>query len=66
MTEKFTQRNSVLDTKEIYKAPERSYPKKTFADGKEVPEEVLHEISEMPQHLDYTVFSKNQLRNYLV
>lgn len=45
-----------------YNGPERSYPKKTFNDGLERPRNVLREITEIPRYLDYTVFSKNQLR----
>ena len=58
----YLNRNDVLETDEIYLEPKRSYPKKTFDDGSEIPDSVLHEISEMPSHLDYSVFSKNQLR----
>ena len=58
----YSARNDVLETDEIYLEPKRSYPKKTFDDGSEVPDSVLHELSEMPSHIDYSVFSKNQLR----
>lgn len=58
----YLNRNDVLETDEIYLEPKRTYPKKTFDDGSEVPDSVLHELSEMPSHIDYSVFSKNQLR----
>lgn len=45
-----------------YEGPDRDYPKKTFNDGAERPTNVLREITEIPRYLDYTVFSKNQLR----
>lgn len=45
-----------------YEGPDRDYPKKTFKDGVEKPTNVLREITEIPRYLDYTVFSKNQLR----
>ena len=45
-----------------YKGPKRDYPKKTFSDGVDRPTNVLREITEIPHYLDYTVFSKNQLR----
>lgn len=45
-----------------YEGPNRDYPKKTFKDGVEKPTNVLREITEIPRYLDYTVFSKNQLR----
>lgn len=58
----YLNRKDVLETDEEYLEPIRSYPKKTFDDGSEVPDSVLHELSEMPSHIDYSVFSKNQLR----
>ena len=58
----YLNRTDVLETDEEYLEPKRSYPKKTFDDGSEVPDSVLHELSEMPSHIDYSVFSKNQLR----
>lgn len=58
----YLSRKDVLETDEIYLEPKRSYPKKTFDDGSEVPDSVLHELSEMPSHIDYSVFSRNQLR----
>ena len=45
-----------------YQGPTRNYPKKTFNDGLDSPTNVLREITEIPRYLDYTVFSKNQLR----
>lgn len=45
-----------------YQGPNRDYPKKTFNDGLDRPTNVLREITEIPRYLDYTVFSKNQLR----
>ena len=45
-----------------YKGPKSDYPKKTFNDGADRPTNVLREITEIPNYLDYTVFSKNQLR----
>ena len=43
--------------------PERKYPRKTFASGEEgAPNTVLNELLEIPNYLDYSVFSKNQLR----
>lgn len=58
----YLNRKDVLETDEEYLEPIRSYPKKTFDDGSDVPDSVLHELSEMPSHIDYSVFSKNQLR----
>ena len=58
----YLNRKDVLETDEEYLEPKRSYPAKTFDDGSEVPDSVLHELSEMPSHIDYSVFSKNQLR----
>lgn len=53
---------SVLETDHRYPGPGRSFPKKTFADGSDDPEEINHELKEMNDYLDYSVFSKNQLR----
>lgn len=53
---------SVLETDHIYTGPGRSFPKKTFDDGSDNPEEINHELKEMTKYLDYSVFSKNQLR----
>ena len=53
---------SVLETDHIYTGPGRSFPKKTFTDGSDDPEEINHELKEMTKYLDYSVFSKNQLR----
>ena len=48
---------------QIKKGPERKYPRKTFASGEEgAPDIVLNELLEIPNYLDYSVFSKNQLR----
>lgn len=53
---------SVLETDHEYTGPTRSFPKKTFSDGSDNPEEINHELKEMNNYLDYSVFSKNQLR----
>ena len=53
---------SVLETDHTYTGPGRSFPKKTFTDGSDDPEEINHELKEMTKYLDYSVFSKNQLR----
>lgn len=46
----------------VYNGPERHYPRKTFADGEDNPTVVRDELLQIPDYLDYTVFSKNQLR----
>lgn len=46
----------------VYNGPERSYPRKTFESGEKNPAIVREELLQIPQYLDYTVFSKNQLR----
>lgn len=53
---------SVLETDHVYTGPTRSFPKKTFSDGSDNPEEINHELKEINNYLDYSVFSKNQLR----
>ena len=50
------------NVKEIYSGPERSYPKKTFPSGEEKPNVVLEELLQLPDYIDYSVFSRNQLR----
>lgn len=43
--------------------PERKYPRKTFASGGDgAPNTVVNELLEMQQYIDYSVFSRNQLR----
>lgn len=46
----------------VYNGPERSYPRKTFPSGEKDPKIVREELLQIPNYLDYTVFSKNQLR----
>ena len=46
----------------VYNGPERSYPRKTFSSGEKDPKIVREELLQIPDYLDYTVFSKNQLR----
>ena len=46
----------------VYNGPERSYPRKTFPSGEKDPKIVREELLQIPDYLDYTVFSKNQLR----
>lgn len=55
-------RNSVLDADDEYGGIQRKYPRKTFDDGDLNPPEVLHELHEISNYIDYSVFSKNQLR----
>lgn len=50
------------NVKDIYSGPERSYPKKTFPSGEEKPNVVLEELLQLPDYIDYSVFSRNQLR----
>lgn len=52
-----------MQLKQSISGPERKYPKKTFKSGEEgTPNVVLNELLEMPKYLDYSVFTKNQLR----
>lgn len=54
---------SVLDYKNTYGGIPRKYPRKTFnSGGKGNVQEVVHELNEISQYIDYSVFSKNQLR----
>lgn len=54
---------SVLDYKNTYGGIPRKYPRQTFnSGGKGNVQEVLHELNEISQYIDYSVFSKNQLR----
>ena len=47
----------------IIPGPDRKYPQKTFASGGDgASNTVLEELHQIPNYLDYTVFSKNQLR----
>lgn len=46
----------------VYNGPERHYPRKTFTDGDDNPTIVRDELLQIPDYIDYTVFSKNQLR----
>lgn len=46
----------------VYNGPERHYPRKTFTDGDDNPTVVRDELLQIPDYIDYTVFSKNQLR----
>lgn len=52
-----------MQLKKSISGPERKYPKKTFDSGEDGSTKVvLGELLEMPKYLDYSVFSKNQLR----
>lgn len=52
-----------MQPKQSISGPDRKYPKKTFNSGEDgVTNTVLGELLEMPNYLDYSVFSKNQLR----
>lgn len=54
---------SVLDYKNTYGGIPRKYPRQTFnGGGKGNVQEVVHELNEISQYIDYSVFSKNQLR----
>lgn len=54
---------SVLDYKNTYGGLPRKYPRQTFTGGgKGNVQEVVHELNEISQYIDYSVFSKNQLR----
>lgn len=54
---------SVLDYKNTYGGIPRKYPRQTFnSGGKGNVQEVVHELNEISQYIDYSVFSKNQLR----
>lgn len=54
---------SVLDYKNSYGGIPRKYPRQTFnGGGKGNVQEVVHELNEISQYIDYSVFSKNQLR----
>lgn len=54
---------SVLDYKNTYGGIPRKYPRQTFNNGgKGNVQEVVHELNEISQYIDYSVFSKNQLR----
>ena len=54
---------SVLDYKNTYGGIPRKYPRQTFTTGgKGNVQEVVHELNEISQYIDYSVFSKNQLR----
>lgn len=54
---------SVLDYKNTYGGIPRKYPRQTFnGGGKGNVREVVHELNEISQYIDYSVFSKNQLR----
>lgn len=54
---------SVLDYKNTYGGIPRKYPRQTFTGGgKGNVQEVVHELNEISQYIDYSVFSKNQLR----
>lgn len=46
-----------------YQGPDRKYPRKTFATGNDgAPTVVKEELLQIPDYIDYTVFSKKQLR----
>lgn len=46
-----------------YQGPDRKYPRKTFATGSdEAPNVVKEELLQIPDYIDYSVFSKKQLR----
>lgn len=52
-----------MQLKQSISGPDRKYPKKTFNSGEDgATNTVLGELLEMPNYLDYSVFSKNQLR----
>lgn len=54
---------SILDYKNTYGGIPRKYPRQTFTTGgKGNVQEVVHELNEISQYIDYSVFSKNQLR----
>lgn len=54
---------SILDYKNTYGGIPRKYPRQTFSSGgKGNVQEVVHELNEISQYIDYSVFSKNQLR----
>lgn len=54
---------SILDYKNTYGGIPRKYPRQTFnSGGKGNIPEVVHELNEISQYIDYSVFSKNQLR----
>ena len=54
---------SILDYKNTYGGIPRKYPRQTFSTGgKGNVQEVVHELNEISQYIDYSVFSKNQLR----
>lgn len=58
-----TKPTSVLDYKNTYGGIPRKYPRQTFnGGGKGNIQEVVHELNEISQYIDYSVFSKNQLR----
>lgn len=46
----------------VYSGPQRTYPRKTFANGADVPNVVKEELLQIPDYIDYSVFTKNQLR----
>lgn len=46
-----------------YQGPDRKYPRKTFVTGNDgAPTVVKEELLQIPDYIDYTVFSKKQLR----
>lgn len=52
-----------MQLKQSISGPDRKYPKKTFNSGEDgATNTVLDELLEIPNYLDYSVFSKNQLR----
>ncbi len=46
----------------VYSGPQRTYPRKTFNGGGDEPNVVKEELLQIPDYIDYSVFTKNQLR----
>ena len=46
----------------VYSGPQRTYPRKTFNGGADEPNVVKEELLQIPDYIDYSVFTKNQLR----
>lgn len=52
----------MTDSYTVYSGPQRTYPRKTFAGGADAPNVVKEELLQIPDYIDYSVFTKNQLR----
>ena len=50
------------DNYTVYSGPQRTYPRKTFTGGADEPNVVKEELLQIPDYIDYSVFTKNQLR----